>query len=73
MSKTAVKELKKRYKKIFICYDTDAPGKADARKIAEETGFCNVVPDLGKSKDLSDYYKSLKNKEDFKKLEELFH
>ena len=73
MSKTAVKELKKRYKKIFICYDTDAPGKADAEKFAEETGFCNVVPDLGKSKDLSDYYKSLKNKEDFKKLEQLFH
>jgi hypothetical protein len=73
MSKTAVKELKRRYKKIFICYDTDAPGKADAEKLAKETGFINAIPDLGKSKDLSDYYKSLKNKEDFKKLEQLFH
>ena len=73
MSKTAVKELKRRYKKIFICYDTDAPGKADAEKLAKETGFTNAIPDLGKSKDLSDYYKSLKNKEDFKKLEQLFH
>jgi hypothetical protein len=73
MSKTAVKELKRRYKKIFICYDTDTPGKADAEKLAKETGFTNAIPDLGKSKDLSDYYKSLKNKEDFKKLEQLFH
>lgn len=73
MSKTAVKELKRRYKKIFICYDTDTPGKADAEKLAKETGFINAIPDLGKSKDLSDYYKSLKNKEDFKKLEQLFH
>lgn len=73
MSDTAVKELKNRYKNIFICFDTDAPGKADARKLSKATGFINIVPDLGKCKDLSDYFKSLKNKEDFKQLENLFH
>ncbi len=73
MSDTAVKELKRRYKKVFICFDTDAPGKADALKLSKETGFTNVVPDLGTCKDISDYYKSLENKEDFKQLEKLFH
>ena len=73
MSTTAVSELNRRYKKVFICYDTDAPGLEDSKKLAEETGFIRIVPDLGTEKDLSDYYKSLKNKEDFKKLETLFN
>jgi hypothetical protein len=57
---------------VFICFDTDKPGRKDADKLAKETGFTNIIPDLGIYKDLSDYYKSLKNKEDFKKLETLF-
>jgi hypothetical protein len=73
ISETACKELKRRYKKIFICYDTDAPGIADAKKLSKRTGFPYIVPDLGKSKDFSDYYKSLENKEDFQKLKELFN
>lgn len=73
LSDTAVKELKRRYKKIFVCFDTDEAGLKDGRLLAEKTGFTNIVPDLGKSKDLSDYYKSLENKEDFKNLETLFH
>ena len=73
ISDTAVKELKRRYKKVFICFDTDTPGKADAKKLAEDTGFINITPNLGKEKDLSDFYKSLDNKEDFKQLEKLFH
>lgn len=73
MSQTAVNELKRRYKKVFICYDTDTPGLEDSKKLAEQTGFIRIVPDLGKEKDLSDHYKSLENKEDFKKLETLFH
>ena len=72
LSKTAEKELKRRYQKVFICYDTDKPGLEDSQKLADETGFIRIVPDLGKEKDLSDYYKSLTNKEDFKKLEQLF-
>lgn len=73
ISETACKELKRRYKKVFICFDTDAPGRKDAEKLSRETGFTNIVPDLGSEKDLSDYFKSLKNKEDFKQLEKLFH
>ena len=73
ISESACKELRRRYKKVFICFDTDEAGKKDAEALAEKTGFINVVPDLGKQKDLSDYYKSLKNKEEFKKLESYFH
>ena len=73
ISETAVKELKRRYKKVFISYDTDLAGIIDAQKLSEQTGFPSIVPDLGDSKDFSDYYKSLENKEDFQKLETLFH
>ena len=73
ISESACKELRRRYKKVFICFDTDEAGKKDAETLAEKTGFINVVPDLDKQKDLSDYYKSLKNKEEFKKLESYFH
>ena len=73
LSETAVNELKRRYKKVFICYDTDTPGIEDAKKLSQLTGFPFIVPDLGTSKDVSDYYKSLVNKEDFQQLETLFH
>lgn len=73
LSDTAAKELKRRYKKVFICYDTDTPGLQDGEALAKKTGFINIVPDLGTEKDLSDYFKSLENKEDFKKLQQLFN
>ena len=73
MSTTAINELKRRYKKIFISFDVDSPGKADAIKLAKETGFINVVPDLGNEKDFSDYYLSLEDKTKFKELEKLFN
>lgn len=73
ISETAQKELRRRFKRIYICFDTDKPGIQDSTALAEKTGFTNIIPDLGKSKDLSDYYKSLDNKEDFKQLEKLFY
>lgn len=73
MSDTAINELKRRYKKIFICYDTDVAGLLDSENLAIKTGFKNIIPNLGECKDLSDYYKSLENKEDFKQLESLFY
>jgi hypothetical protein len=73
ISDTAIKELKRRYKKIFISFDTDEAGKMDGKKLAERTGFTNVVPDLGTEKDFSDYYRSLKDKEKFKQLQLLFN
>lgn len=57
MSKTAIKVLKKRYRKIYISLDTDKWGKADAERLSVETGFTNIVPDLGECKDFSDSYK----------------
>jgi hypothetical protein len=73
LSDTAVKELKRRYKKVLICYDVDAPGIEDAKKLSQKTGFPYIVPDLKGEKDYSDYYKSLKNKEEFRELEKYFH
>lgn len=57
MSDTAISELRKRFEKIYICYDVDKAGIEDARKLAEKTGFINIVPDLGTEKDLSDAFK----------------
>ena len=73
ISDTAIKELKRRYKRVFICFDTDKAGIEDSKKLASHTGFINVIPDLGKQKDLSDYYKSLTDKKQFKELEKLFY
>ena len=73
MSDTAIAELKRRYKKIFICFDTDEAGIVDGKKLAERTGFTNVIPNLGSEKDLSDFYKSLEDKQQFKQLKTLFN
>lgn len=73
MSDTAINELKRRYKKVFISFDTDEAGIQDGKKLAEHTGFTNVIPDLGAEKDFSDYFKSLKDKKQFKQLEQLFN
>lgn len=73
ISMSAANELKRRYKKVFISFDVDKAGIKGAKRLSEITGFPFVVPDLGTEKDFSDYFKSLENKEDFKKLETLFH
>lgn len=68
MSNTAISELKRRYKQIFICLDNDEPGLKDAQKLAEETGFTNVVlPSFNGGKDISDLFKA-KGKEEFLKI-----
>ena len=73
ISETAINELKRRYKKVFISFDVDEPGILDAQKLSEKTGFPFIVPDLKGQKDYSDFYKSLENKEEFQQLETLFH
>lgn len=73
LSATAIKVLKERFKQVFICYDTDKAGLQDSHKLASSTGFINVIPSLGASKDLSDYYKSLTDKSQFQKLIQLFN
>lgn len=68
MSDTAINELKRRYKQIFICLDNDKPGLNDAKKLSEETGFINVVlPPFNEGKDISDLYKA-KGKEEFLRI-----
>lgn len=69
MSNTAVKQLKKRFKKQYILFDNDLPGIKDGIKLSEETGFKNIVlPKINNAKDISDLYLSLNNKEKFKTI-----
>ena len=68
MSDTAISELKRRYKQVFIFLDNDEPGLKDAQKLSEETGFTNVVlPPFNEGKDISDLYKA-KGKDEFLRI-----
>jgi DNA primase len=59
ISDTAAKELKRRFKDVFICLDNDEAGLKDAFKLSESTGFINVViPSFDEGKDISDYYRA---------------
>lgn len=67
MSETAVNELKRRYKKVYILFDNDEAGLMDGEKLSESTGFINIVlPQFEGGKDISDYYKVLNDKDKFK-------
>lgn len=68
ISDTAINDLKIRYKNIYICFDNDAPGLKDAKKLSEDTGFINVVlPSFEGGKDISDLYK-IKGKQRFDEI-----
>ena len=57
MSETAINELKRRYKKVYIIFDSDEAGIKDAQKLEEITGFTNLpLPKTDKGKDISDLY-----------------
>ena len=74
MSDTAISELKRRYKQVFICLDNDEPGLKDAQKLSEETGFTNVVlPPFNEGKDISDLMKSRGRNEFLKIILPLFN
>lgn len=67
ISDTAINELKRRFKHVCVCYDNDPPGILDAQKICKKTGFTNIkLSDDFHEKDISDYYKSIKDKQIFK-------
>lgn len=69
VSATAINELRRRYKEIYILLDRDEPGLKDAEKLASKTGFTNIIlPDINGAKDISDLYHSLHNKELFKSI-----
>lgn len=62
-----VKSLKERFENVYICYDNDTPGITDAKRLSEATGFQVItLPAFEGGKDISDYFKSLKDKRSFK-------
>lgn len=66
MSNTAVNELKKRFDVVYVLFDNDNEGLKDGIKLSEQTGFKNIVlPKINNTKDISDLYKSLNNKQEF--------
>lgn len=68
ISNTAMNELKKRFKYIFVCYDNDVPGKEDAKKLCDTYDLINIeIPQFEEGKDVSDYRAS-HTKEEFNKL-----
>lgn len=69
MSNTAINELKKRYKRVYIIFDNDKPGIINGEKLSKITGFTNIVlPQFEGGKDISDLYHSLQNKTKFNNL-----
>lgn len=69
ISQTAQEVLKERFKSVFICLDNDAPGKEDAAKLQQSTGFTNIeLPQFEGGKDISDLYKVLNNSDKFKTI-----
>lgn len=69
MSNTAVNELKRRYKEVYILLDNDKAGIKDGLSLSESTGFINLVlPNIGGNKDVSDLFKYLGDKEKFKEI-----
>lgn len=67
ISQTAIKELKKRFKQIYVLYDNDDVGIADGHKLADKTGFKYIeLPKFQAGKDISDLFHHLQDKEKFK-------
>lgn len=73
MSNTAVNELKRRYKEIYILLDNDEAGLKDGLSLSESTGFINLVlPEFKEGKDISDAYKVLGKERWLKLIKPLF-
>lgn len=69
MSDTAISELRRRYKEIYILLDNDEAGLKDGLSLSESTGFTNLVlPNIEGNKDVSDLFKYLRDKEKFKEI-----
>lgn len=59
MSDTAISELKRRFKNVYILFDNDEAGLENGIKLFRQTGFNNIVlPKFEGGKDISDMYKS---------------
>ena len=74
MSNTAISELKRRYKEIYILLDNDEAGLKDGLSLSESTGFTNVVlPKFEGGKDISDAFKILGKEKWLKLIVPLFN
>lgn len=74
MSDTAISELKRRYKEIYILLDNDEAGLKDGLSLSESTGFTNVVlPEFEGGKDISDAFKILGKEKWLKLIVPLFN
>ena len=74
MSNTAISELKRRYKEIYILLDNDEAGLKDGLSLSESTGFTNLVlPKFEGGKDISDAYKVLGKKKWLELIMPLFN
>jgi hypothetical protein len=73
ISDTAISELKRRYKHIYILFDNDDAGLIDSDKLAKQTGFTNVIlPKFDGGKDVSDLFKSVGKEELCRIIKNLF-
>jgi hypothetical protein len=69
ISDTAIAELKKRFKQVYILLDNDEAGIKDAQNLSSKTGFTNLVlPKINGAKDISDLYLELHDKNKFKEI-----
>lgn len=67
MSDTAINELKRRFKRVYVLFDNDEAGLIDGEKLCKQTGFINVVlPKFEGGKDVSDFYHTLQDKKLFR-------
>lgn len=74
MSNTAISELKRRYKEIYILLDNDEAGLKDGLSLSESTGFTNIVlPKFEGGKDISDAFKILGKEKWLKLIVPLFN
>ena len=66
-----IADLKKRFLKIVIIFDTDKTGVKSAHSLASKYGvFVATLPEMADGKDLADYIKAGYSKEDVQKLVE---
>lgn len=74
ISSTAISELKRRYKSIYILFDNDKAGLENGRKLSELTGFTNLVlPQFIGGKDVSDLYKAVGREQFVNAIQGLFN
>lgn len=68
MSSTAINELKRRFKSIYILFDNDKAGLINGKRLADYTGFINIIlPQFQGGKDISDLMK-VKGKDEFLRI-----